>query len=407
MTDKRSGQEDVRRLLTRVLAQPRALVELPPSELDLALRAARRGGVLGRLAAALEAEGRLNSLPLVARDQLVSARVMSKARSRLVTWELNRVISALGDDELRARVVVLKGCAYLLAGFPNSCGRSTNDLDLLIPEDELASVEQCLLRHGWRSEKLTPYDQHYYRAWTHELPPLVHPDRAVEVDLHHNILPPTARLTPDARQLWLRAESVPGTPVERLSNDDLVLHAIVHLFFDSDLTDRLRDLVDIDLLLRHFSAADDRFCFTLVDRASILGLLRPTYYALRYAKRLLQTPVPADAEETARTGAPAKWVVLLMDSLIDRAIFPQHPDRPSFASGLARLCLYLRSHWIRMPPWLLVRHLSYKTYLTTVEKLVSTFKPSPAPSSTAPTPRPAPERTRATPRHPPTSTPSS
>jgi hypothetical protein len=49
-----------------------------------------------------------------------------------------------------------------------------------------------------------------------------------------------------------------------------------------------------------------------------------------------------------------------MDRLAPRALMPQHPDRPDRWSGLARLLLYIRSHWIRMPPWLLAYHLGYK-----------------------------------------------
>ena len=46
--------------------------------------------------------------------------------------------------------------------------------------------------------KSDPYDDAYYRRWMHELPPLIHRERDRMIDVHHTILPLTARITPDA-----------------------------------------------------------------------------------------------------------------------------------------------------------------------------------------------------------------
>ncbi len=54
--------------------------------------------------------------------------------------------------------------------------------------------------------KSDPYDDLYYRQWMHELPPLVHGERGRMVDVHHTILPLTARPTPDAQALIADAE---------------------------------------------------------------------------------------------------------------------------------------------------------------------------------------------------------
>ena len=52
-------------------------------------------------------------------------------------------------------------------------------------------AEQLLLHAGWSHMKADEYDQHYYREWMHELPPLQHKERGTVVDLHHGILPVT------------------------------------------------------------------------------------------------------------------------------------------------------------------------------------------------------------------------
>jgi hypothetical protein len=356
-----ASRADVRRLLIGLLRCPHDIFALSASEMDLALRVARRARVLGHLAARLEKDGAIDQLPQEAVDQLTSALAAAQAQQRTALWELDRVSRALSEDA-PTRIIVLKGCAYALDALPNAPGRTFADVDLLFSKADLASVERRLEEHGWHFAKLSPYDQHYYRAWTHELPPLVHEERAVEVDLHHAILPPTARLAVDSEELRAGTQPIAGTRYERLADVDLVLHAAVHLFFDSDMADGLRDLVDLDVLLRHFSEQDAGFWQGLVQRGRRLGVERPVYYALRYAHRLLATPTPAWVLHAFGAGAPRGVVMRGMDYLVEQALLPQPPDRPSRRAKLARFLLYVRSHWIRMPPGLLARHLGYKLY---------------------------------------------
>lgn len=362
MVEAASPQLEIRRLLFNALRDPGAVPALSGGELDLLLRLARRARLLGRLAAELEHRALLTSLPAAAEEQLRSALVMAEARARAISWELRCLARAL-ENAATTRIIALKGCAYLLAALPNAAGRIFADVDLLFDERELGLAEQALVHDGWSSRKLTAYDQHYYRAWTHELPPLAHDEREIEADLHHNIIARTARLKPSAALLVANSLLVGSGPFYRLSDQDIVLHAMTHLMFDSDLADCLRDLVDVDVLLRHFVTGDDSYWQSLWERAKRLDLARPAFYALRYASRLLGTPVPEPVLRRSREGAPTTPVLWLMDHLVPLALFPQHPDSPSVIASLARFCLYVRSLWIRMPPGLLVRHLTYKAYI--------------------------------------------
>lgn len=370
-----SPSATVRRVLTALLREPERAPTLPIRELDLALRVARRVKLLGRLAERLQRRDLLGSLPPAAREQLESALVVVGARARAARWELDCLVRALRSDGDIA-IVVLKGTAYLLAGLPNAAGRVFADVDLLFPEALLAEAERRLTARGWRGTKLSPYDQHYYREWTHELPPLVHEEREVEADLHHNIVPRTGRLKPPAAELLAATVAIEGTPFRRLADADLVLHSMTHLMFDSELADALRELVDIDELLRHFSAQDSLFWQRLWERAERLDLARPAFYALRYAHALLGTPIPESVLQRSWRGAPPSPVVWLMDRLVPRALYPQHPDAPSRAAAAARFWLYVRSLWIRMPPLLLARHLSYKFYLRWIRRAPRESQPT-------------------------------
>ena len=50
----------------------------------------------------------------------------------------------------------------------------------------------------------------------------------------------------------------------------------------------------------------------------------------------------------------------VMDALYDRALQPVAPRDAGSLTLLARRALYVRAHWLRMPPLLLARHLAVK-----------------------------------------------
>jgi hypothetical protein len=52
-----------------------------------------------------------------------------------------------------------------------------------------------------------------------------------------------------------------------------------------------------------------------------------------------------------------------MNRLIPLALLPGHPDHPSRWAAVARWLIYVRAHWLRMPPGLLAKHLSHKAWL--------------------------------------------
>lgn len=349
----------VRARVLGLLRDPGSIARLTASELDLGLRVMRRARLLGRLAWQLREQGFPDALPRTALDQLLSALVSVEAYQRVARWELDRLAWALPDVP-EVPVVALKGCAYLLAGLPNARGRSFADVDLLAPRARLGAVEARLKEHGWQGAELSPYDERYYRTWAHELPPMRHAERDFEVDLHHNIVMTTARFRPPAELLLQASRIVPGSRFRVLAPVDMVLHAMTHLMYGDDLADALRELVDIDEMLRHYGTHEPGFWPAFWPRATQLQLMRPAFYGLRYARRWLDTPVPEAVMQASHSTAPPAWTVAAMDRLVPLALLPPHPDRPARRIGLARQLLYLRSHWVRMPAALLVRHLAHK-----------------------------------------------
>lgn len=361
MPDVAGARAHVREVILRALRDPSCLPSLPPRELDLTLRVLRRARLLGQLAWHARDSGALERLPPTASDALLGALAMAEARARVALWELDRIAWAL-EGLPDVPLITMKGCAYALAGLPHAHGRVFADVDLLVPEHRLPDVEACLLARGWQTTELTAYDDNYYRLWTHELPPLRHRERDVEVDLHHGIVMRTSRFWSDPTTLLAAARALPGSRFSVLAPVDMTLHAIAHLFAGGELDDALRELVDIGSLLAHFGAAEPGFWQTLWPRAAALGLARPAFYALRYASALLGTAVPEFVTAAASVAAPPAALLSLMDRLVPLALFPRHPDCRDSGADRARLALFMRTHWVRMPPGMLARHLGYKFY---------------------------------------------
>lgn len=346
--------ESPARLLCRLLRQPQEASGVSPARWSDALRCARREGLAGILAHRLRAEGLWSSLPERVRAILEDAEV-AVARSHVVAaWEARQVLAAL--KPAGCPVILLKGSAYALAGLDAGKGRAAGDLDILVPRSWLGAAETQLRQAGWDYVHTDPYDFHYYRAWMHELPPMVHETRGTELDVHHTILPLTARATPDAKALIRDARPLPQEGLAVLAPADMVLHSAAHLFHGGDFIKPLRNLWDIHALLTEFGR-DAAFWPALVARARHHELTRPLAYGLRYAVRLFSTAVPAATAREVAAFLPARPLLWLMDRLFLAVFHTAGAAAKGPGARLADRLLLLRSHWLKMPLPLLVRHL--------------------------------------------------
>ena len=325
---------------------------------DALIPQARAAGLLGRLAFNLERQGGLDVVPPQMRRHLVGAQLVAQRQAEAVHWEVSQIKEAL--DSVGVTTLLLKGAAYVMADLPPAKGRLMSDIDILVPRDALGPVESALMIAGWATTHHDPYDQQYYRRWMHELPPMRHVVRGSVVDVHHALLPVTARIRVDTEAMRAAAVPVQRHPQLRvLPPADMVLHAATHLFCESEWYSGLRDLSDLDLLLRHFSGCAG-FWDELVARADTVGLRRPLYYALTLSAAILGTPVPSATLSSTSEFGPAEPLRTLMGALFRRVLAGQLPNEQDPVAALARSALFLRGHWLRMPTHLLVFHLGHK-----------------------------------------------
>lgn len=351
------------KLLVDAINLPQQLPNLSPADWDLLIRQGREADMLARITSVCLATQVMHCLPERPRRHLESAAILADRQHRELEWEVRLIQDAMARTDVS--LVILKGGAYALSGLAAARGRMMSDVDILVPHSALPAVESALMLRGWVSAAKTAYDQRYYRIWMHELPPMRHFHRGTVIDVHHAIVPLTSRSHPSTVALLARAQPVrPGSSVKALAPLDMVVHSATHLFHEGELEQGFRGLVDLDSLLREFGEQAG-FWEGLVPRAVELELLRPVFYALRYTAGMLGTPIPAVVTVQAQNaaGAPdAKLFLKLMDALFLRALRPTHATLSDFWTPLARGLLYLRGHWLRMPPWLLLVHLTRKAF---------------------------------------------
>lgn len=287
---------------------------------------------------------RLDGLPIPVKAAAIlgEARQASEVQRVQALWEAEMARRAL--TLLDIPVILLKGTAFAAAGLDAARGRQIGDLDILVPRDRLDDTEKALLAAGWEWVKPDPYDDAYYRAHMHELPPLIHRERDRMIDVHHTILPLTARVRPDAGALIAGAVSL-GNGLSTLLPEDMVIHAVAHLFADGDLAGGLRNLWDIDRLIREHSDAGD-YWQRLRASSAQHGLTPCLSRALRLTHHLFDTPVDPWLAWEARRGD-----VFYLSRLLARNGWGQETRK------ILRFAFYVRSHWIRMPPFKLARHL--------------------------------------------------
>jgi hypothetical protein len=329
------------RCLVGVLREPSLASGLGSAEWNALISIARAESLIGSLSHRLQGI----DLPETVARTMESARREADQARRQALWEAEMARRALAP--LGVPIILMKGTAYVAADLQAGIGRSIGDLDIMVPRESLDAVQKALLGASWEWVKEDSYDDLYYRRWMHELPPLIHRERDRMIDVHHTILPLTARPTPDAASM-IEESVILENGLRILSPPDMVLHAVAHLLADGDLAGGLRNLWDIHRLLREFAEKPD-FWENLGTRARLHQLQSEAARALRLAEKLYGIPVERKLAGKANA----------VDRLFERRLLARNAWGQSTKSGL-RFAFYVRSHLLRMPPLMLARHLWVK-----------------------------------------------
>ena len=336
--------------LLAVLREPRAAGVLSLADWEPVIRLARAAKLHATLGHRLAADDeRWRALPDQPRAHLQAAMSFAAYRRHLLGAELRGLAEVFPRG---TEVILLKGAAYHAQDLPLAEGRLSADVDLLVRQADIDLTEAAMVVVGWTSTVTDAYDQRYYRQWSHELPPMRAEGHALEIDLHHGIAPVTSRCRPDPAALWASRRPLPGSRYFVLDRADQLIHAVVHLFQDTELDGRLRDLLDIDAMLRGLPG-EDAALRSLASRVSQFGADRLFWYALTACQRWLGTPIPS----VLWPEPPPRTAQEVMNWMLPRTLLPRLPEeRPGLGGTLAGKLAQLRYHHMRMPLGLLFRH---------------------------------------------------
>lgn len=332
-------------LLVDALRDPASTHALGADGWTAVIAMARAEQLIGTMAHRLKFE----SVPVKVAEILAQARNNAEYQRRSALWEADCARRALEGYD--GKIVLLKGTAYVAAGLGAGEGRHIGDLDIMVARDDLPQVESLLLeKGGWEWVKEDAYDDAYYRMHMHELPPLIHKDRDRMIDVHHTILPLTARPRPYPAKMIEQAIELPDG-LWTLMPEHMIVHSAAHLIADGDLSGGLRNLWDIHCLVTQFSRQNDDFCLGVAEEASLHGLAGPVNRALRLSQELYGTELKSYTRLIAVSHPRNHWDKWYIRRLISR----DHWGRTTHK--FIRLIFYVRSHWLRMPPLMLARHL--------------------------------------------------
>ena len=298
--------------------------------------------------------------PNKVKHHLHSAKVKADRQAKQAIYEAVE----LGENltEIDVHPIFLKGVAYTLRNSSASKGRVYSDMDVLVAKSQLKEVERRLSIFGWFVKDLDEYDQKYYRQWAHEIPPMQQHSRGTVADIHHNLLPPISGRAPDITMFTNHLHST-ETGLFTLSKPAMVLHSIIHLFFNEEFSNGFRDLTDLHLM---FSEEDEKSDFwpELSKLSEQVKFTTELYYAVRYCQLITETQFP-DSFLTLVNQAKLNPVKLAMaDFLFSKVLLPHHPSCMDKYTSIARVMAEIRGHLLKMPLHILIYHSLYKVFNT-------------------------------------------
>lgn len=287
-------------------------------------------------------------------DILANAMVPADADRRMLKFEINRLERALYSLDIRP--VLLKGGAYVALDLAVARGRRVSDLDILIEKSRLPDFEKALNAVGWRPDEKTDnaYDRAYYRNWMHELPPLRHRNRKTLMDVHHALIPPTARHQLDTAGMIAASIPIPGSGLRTLNMVDLFIHSATHALADGEFATPLRSLLELDALFTALGPS---------GRSAVPGRLKQVGGAMAVTTAmwiLARRPGRQHARDLYETLCKQDMHPALL--LTRWAMMVVLTEAPFYR--LARFFLWARGHWLRMPLPLLIRHALTKGWMS-------------------------------------------
>ncbi|MEP7702701.1 nucleotidyltransferase family protein [Paraglaciecola sp. 25GB23A] len=339
-----------------LFAHSESIAGLSLKQWEQLLRILRGADMLGSFYYFLQRHEQLSHVPDFALGHLLSAKRYADRQVQQVNAEVSLLAACLAIIDCKP--VFLKGAAYVLNNSSNHFGRVMSDIDILVPKVDLLKVENALKSDGWLEKKLDDYDEQYYRKWVHELPPFTHPERGVSLDVHHTIIPPiTGMIIPQHYLFGNKIKTEFGHLT--LSAEMVIMHCIIHLFYNEDYEKSFRDIVDIHMLLLDYESEHKLTAINQV--ANDLHFAKEWHYALYLCDHLFNVKRIDTLSKDTRFYSLASINTLFIKVIILPALIPSHDLFDSRWNKFARFVMFLRGHFLKMPLKILIPHFFVKS----------------------------------------------
>jgi hypothetical protein len=237
---------------------------------------------------------------------------------------LTRVLDVL--EAARVPVVLLKGAALARSVYPDPVLRSMSDVDVLVPVESLALVDEQLARLGYhRASDEVPghrpkrFMRRFGKVWVYRGP--------LCLEVHHKLVggewirwvSGMAEVAAEVRERAVPVHN--GSHALQLSPEDTLLHLCVHLAVINAFTGVvLRNLMDVALVLDRESIRWPE----LLERARRWRVATACYVALDAAARLLDAQIPDWVLGGLQPGAGRR---LVLHWILDERALVENPWR--------------------------------------------------------------------------------
>ncbi|HAU93710.1 MAG TPA: hypothetical protein DCW59_15290 [Alteromonas sp.] len=336
---------------------------LTQSQWSALMKVARNTGVLSMIAMRNQPYDKFPE-PMLAENLTAAANHFAFFR-RQVLREVHELARHAGQAGIHD-ITLLKGAAYIAAGYKAGNGRFCSDIDALVSKDNIPVLEKKLNLLGWFQSGLTSYDEKYYREWSHEIPPLKHVERKTVLDIHHNLIPVISNRAPDIRS-FTRHKIHLFDNVYVLRPAAMVLHSAIHLFTGEEFQNGFRDLNDLYSLFETF-ADHDGFWQDLQSLAEETRFTRELYLAVSMVGYFYADGAPKELEQLASALYPGKLKARFYEWLFSRLLAPWSELIDAKRDIVfARWMGFLRGHYLKMPLPVLLMHPCHKIYVSAVE----------------------------------------
>ncbi|WP_032097141.1 MULTISPECIES: nucleotidyltransferase family protein [unclassified Alteromonas] len=301
-------------------------------------------------------------IPGYCKNVFISAIRFADAQAHQTSVQAEKLTALLGRHDIP--FIFLKGAAYTLGKNANGVGRLMTDIDICVTREIIDKLEVVLLDKGWTFKEMDEHDDKYYRAWSHELPPLTNDEDGVVLDVHHTLVPPVKGRFLDIEKLV--ASSVDNAKFSVPSKEWLVLHSALHLIINEDVDNGLRDLTDIYRLL-----SDEADAKAAMDRTSTLFKQEGFYNEWLTLARLLKFYFALDILDDADKKLPLYYRIRAI--ALTRSLLPRSSFITNKYSAFWSLLNYLLGYESKMPFHILVRQALFKVYRNAAKFIFGEF----------------------------------